>query len=490
MMPSMGSPSSLRSRAVKGGRWSLVEGTSVQLLSMAGTVVLVRILSPAEYGAIAALFVLAGLAELVVDSGFGLSLMRRPELDESYLSSVFWFICAVGAITATALIAIRGNAAEIVGAPTISQFIPMLVLSLAFSWITIVPRNLLSRRFEFKRLAQATIAGQLVYLAVSVGLAVSGFGVWSVVIGRVVKAGVMAVAIFLMAGWLPVARASVKDLRSEVSFGGPYWASGLLSYLGKNGDYWVVSRLLGSASLGAYFNAFVLPDVVRQRLTGAVQKPLLVTLGEVQTDRIRFATITAEVVNRAVFVAAPALLGLAAITPIAVGIFFGQGWQAVEIPMAVLCGAAVFEVMTVVFNTALTACGYTKSVLLTTTGRLAVLAAGLAGLVLLDGMSLGAVSSAVFLASVSSALFAGSAAVRRTGLRVGSLAVAFKAIAAGFAMAASVRLAMHHLWTPIGVQLVLLTLLGVALYWLFGFILMRSAFHGEVTASFRLLRGG
>ena len=69
----------LGARAVSGARW-LVAGQGVtEVVALASTIALARLVSPTEYGYAAAAIIFPTLAEVLLDQGFGLSLVRRAD---------------------------------------------------------------------------------------------------------------------------------------------------------------------------------------------------------------------------------------------------------------------------------------------------------------------------------------------------------------------------------------------------------------------------
>ena len=96
------SPSSMLDVAVEGGRWGATRSLALQVFTVVSTMVLARVLTPAEFGLVAAATVVVTMFSLITRFGFGTSLIRRDKLDADEISTIFWVATGVG-VAATAL---------------------------------------------------------------------------------------------------------------------------------------------------------------------------------------------------------------------------------------------------------------------------------------------------------------------------------------------------------------------------------------------------
>ena len=71
--------------------WKFSERMAAQIVSLIVSVILARLLSPSEYGAISLVTVFITIANVFVTSGFGAALIQKKEADNVDFSTVFYF---------------------------------------------------------------------------------------------------------------------------------------------------------------------------------------------------------------------------------------------------------------------------------------------------------------------------------------------------------------------------------------------------------------
>lgn len=88
----------LRALVFKGVFWSFVNQVGVQLLQLATTAVLARLLVPEDFGLMAMLAIATGFINVIKDFGIGASLVQKKEVDNEEYSTVFWLNLAIGGL--------------------------------------------------------------------------------------------------------------------------------------------------------------------------------------------------------------------------------------------------------------------------------------------------------------------------------------------------------------------------------------------------------
>lgn len=368
----------LRSQAFRGGRWGALESVTSQLLTLATTAVLARLLSPEDFGIVAIATVIVGLFGLVTEAGFTPTIVRRAEIDTDVTSTTFWTALALG-LLASVIAAVSSNPLAVAfgdgsAAPLISVAAWTLVLGMASS----VPKGLLLRNYRYGAVSLIAAASLAAYGVTAMLLATAfEIGAWAIIAGKVVAALVDTSCSFVVARWRPglVFRGSV--LREDLGFNIGFLANRLVGYGAKNLDYWAVGRGLGSGPLGAYYIAYIAPNLVRQRMTWIAQRALLPVFSRMIEDPVRLVRAYLAVYRFTALVALPALVGLALVADGAVLLVFGSDWAQASSPMAILAAAASIEALHPVNATLFVSQGRPSLNLLVNAVRIVTLIVGL-----------------------------------------------------------------------------------------------------------------
>jgi O-antigen/teichoic acid export membrane protein len=370
---------SMRQAAFSGARWGVFASIVEQFGTIASTALLARLLTPADFGIVTAATVAVGLFEVFTRLGFGAALVNRKTVDDRVASTTFWLALAVGFLVSGLVAAASPLLAQAVGKPEAAPYVAVGSLVIAIGQASRVSGSLLMRRLCFKALYMADIASIVAYSGTAIALAVlTDLGPWVIIIGRVVSAMVATIARLIAGHWYPKLMFHVASMREDLRFNLGFITNHLVNFGAKNADYWMLGQTATSAALGSYYIAYVLPNILRQRmtwLTGEILFPVLSRIRD-EPDRMRRAYV--EVMQFLAFVAFPVLLGISLLSEPIVQVFFGPQWLAAVAPLSIIAVAAAIETVTQVATTMFLSQGKPGRSVIVNSSRLLALAAGLA----------------------------------------------------------------------------------------------------------------
>ena len=332
-------PASLTARTVRGFVWAFTGSAGQAVLQIAATIVLARLLSPHEFGSVAAALLVVGLAQLLTQVGVSAALVQRRELADDDVSAAFAFSVLVALVLAIALAVGAPVLSPLVGLPADSGLLPLLAPTLLLAGVAAVPSGLLQRRLRFRPLAVVDlIAAGPATIGVSVALALAGFGAYALAWASVVAGAVTAV------GYLALARpalrlippgVAVARLRPMIGFGAGYSLTQVGNWGAQNADNFVVASMLGTAPLGVYSRAYNLLSQPAAVIGGAADKVLFPAMARVRDEGERLRAAYVRSASLIALVAAPASVLLFVLAPEIVRVLLGPQWEAVVLPLRV-----------------------------------------------------------------------------------------------------------------------------------------------------------
>ncbi|NNF64615.1 MAG: lipopolysaccharide biosynthesis protein [Acidimicrobiia bacterium] len=472
----------LREAALGGGRWVAIENLFLQGLQTVTTLILARVLDEDDFGIIALILLVNGLFVLVTEFGLGAALVQRQErVDDVYLATSFWTSLGLGLIAGGAVAALAGPIAASFNTPEATPFLRFGALALPLGLATSIPSSQLARKLRFKARSLVKMGATTIYLVVTVVLAVVyDLGAWAVVIGWISR-GTFALAASMFASrYWPKLKYSVEILKDDLSFNAGFLGSRVSGYLAKNADYWVVGRFAADGALGQYYIAYVLPSMIRQRITLVVQQSLFPVLSRAMSQLDRFGAAFLQTLQFVTLTTSALLVGLAAVADIAVPVVFGSKWISIVAPTSVLAFSSVFDAQVVVARVVILSAGKPMWNLVLGMVRVAIL-----GVMLIwawEEQTLVAVAIAVLVSSVLGTVAHYAAALRL--LRSSwtpLLKTLLPAVVPSLVMYGGVRVLRGLLADRITIDIIELALLvaaGGALYLGTGYLLHRGAFRG------------
>jgi O-antigen/teichoic acid export membrane protein len=317
---------SLTARGVSGVAWSAGAQVIRLLLSFGSVSVLAHLVPPSGYGLMAMAGTVTYIFDNLRDLGTGVALIQRQQITSTLVSSVFWFNQALGCLLTGASYLAAPYAAAFFREP---QLIPVLQL-IGFNFLaysaTTVPNALLSRQMDFRSLAIAQVLAAILGTAVTLSLAISGYSVWSLVIGGLVTNSATAIGTWILSKWLPGFIFSVSELRRIARFGAALSGFNAVNYLSRNADNIIVGRYLGNGPLGFYQMSYTVMTYPLTVISGMIAQVLSPVFSRLQDDNDRFRSNYCRLSVFVAMVTAPLMLGLFATTKSFVFTLLGPQW--------------------------------------------------------------------------------------------------------------------------------------------------------------------
>jgi PST family polysaccharide transporter len=342
--------------AKHGAVWWVAGESFAQLVAIPTVVVLARLLTPHEFGVVAAANFFSMLGNRIAALGLNAALVRLKEVREEHKSSVLVANLSVGLAIYALLWFAAPTIGRFYGSGEIADVLRVVGVVFVVQPLGSVSMALLSRDLRIRAGAAASLSADVSFALVAIPLAWAGFGYWSLAYAHV-AAAVLATAVRVgLARWWPRSWFSMAAFREVFSFGMGLFTKRLIDYSAQNLDSLIVGRVLGITSLGFYDKAFNTMDRLLRRFTVAPGVSFRI-FALIQDDLPRFRAAYLKVVLSATLLAFPVFAVLALSAREFVLVAFGGQWLPAVVPLQILCGAAALKVLNVYASLAIQASG-------------------------------------------------------------------------------------------------------------------------------------
>jgi O-antigen/teichoic acid export membrane protein len=306
--------------------WSAIDVAGRQGIQFVVTLVLARLLSPAEFGIIGMLSLFIALAGSFVDSGFGSALIQRKQITEADKSSVFYFNAAVGVLMALALFAAAPWISEFYREPILAPLTRWMALNLFINSLGVVQMALLTRSLNFRTSCKAGILASILSGAVAVWMAWRGYGVWSLVAQTLISNAIFTGLIWSWCPWKPILQFRAESLRSLFGFGSRLLASGLLNTFFDRIQLTVFGKAFSAVELGYYTRAFSTQQFPVGLLSAVVNRVTFPVFSQASHDTAMLRRGVQRALVSLMIPTLPMMLGLAVVARPFVLVMFGAKW--------------------------------------------------------------------------------------------------------------------------------------------------------------------
>jgi O-antigen/teichoic acid export membrane protein len=335
--------SEIRSRTVRGLAWTGAGRLGQQVIQFGITVALARLLVPADFGLVGLILVFTGFASVFVDVGLSGAVIQRRELTERHLSTAFWLNVAAGIALSGIVAGLSPLIAAFYGDPSLVALTLAMSANFAVAGVGLVPRALIQRSMNFRRLTFIETAAAAVAGIAAVLGAFAGLGVWSLIMLTLITTFLTTVSLWFATRWRPsriIDRAALRDLWG---FSGGVLGFQTINYWARNFDNLLVGKVLGSAPLGIYsraYNIMLVPISQVNQVTTRVMFPALSRLHE-DPQRVKRAYLRA--VGLIALFTFPAAVGLFVAAEPFVLTLYGPNWSEMILILQILCIPALLQ---------------------------------------------------------------------------------------------------------------------------------------------------
>lgn len=330
----------VRRSMLNGVRWVAGGRAVSELVGFASTIVLARLISPAEFGTAVVALVVAALASVMVINSFASLLIQKPALEPGDAASAVTVNVVVGFALSVLVLVLAGPIASLTGSdsPDLIRLVsPVCVLA----GLNAVPAAMLSRRLDFRTLSIIDVIALAIRVGVSVGLAAGGAAGTAIVAGAV--AGQAATTLGAMLVCRPPApHLRWRAVRGLVSFGAPNAAS-VMAFTGfQNIDYAVIGARLNPTQLAFYYRAFQYSVDYQSRISRILANMAFPVYSRLGDDHAEMRSVRSRVVRVHAAVIFPILAGYAVLAPTLIPWGLGARWSPAVAPSQylVVAGAA------------------------------------------------------------------------------------------------------------------------------------------------------
>lgn len=317
---------STKSKVLSGLVWKFSERISAQLVTLVVSIVLARLLSPEDYGAIAIVNIFIALANVFVVSGFGNSLIQKKCADNVDFSSVFYFSIVMSLVIYAILFFCAPVIADFYNMAILSPVLRVLGLRLVVAGVNSVQHAYVSKHMMFKRFFWSTLFGTLISGIVGIAMAYAGFGIWALVAQYMVNTTVDTIVLWFTVKWRPVLKFSFERLKGLFSYGWKLLASELLSTAYSKFRALIIGKLYTPEAFAFYSKGEHFVSLIVTNVNTSIQSVLFPVMSNVQEKRDNINKLMRRSIKVSGYVMFPLMAGFAVVAEDFVSLILTEKW--------------------------------------------------------------------------------------------------------------------------------------------------------------------
>lgn len=326
----------LTTRVMRGGAWIYGRLIVTSLIHLAAMAILARQLCPAEFGLVALAGVIMRLLVVLGEGGINHYVVYDNEEGRSErVHGAFWLDAVLSSTVAITGLLLIPIAVLIYPEEWLAPILTLLIVRFPMDSLSHVPDALLKKRLSFTPLAIRDGILDLISGTTAVLMAVSGLGLWSLVVPGVIIAPMRFIWGMAQAAWFPKFHFYINHWRRIFRYSSNIIGGNLTTFILNEGDTFLVGKLLGNAALGIYNFAWHTANLINRNVSSVATYVALPALASVNNDLEKMRSAWNRMSALISSMTFPLLIGLFVVADEFILVLYGSKWEKVVLPLRI-----------------------------------------------------------------------------------------------------------------------------------------------------------
>jgi teichuronic acid exporter len=303
---------------------------ATQALRFIATIILSRLLLPAEYGFVALITVFTEYIKIFTDSGVSFAVIRS-DYKHTFYKAVHSIAILIGVILFLLMVGLAFPIAYFYGDKDL--IIPTIVFATVFivQSMQVVPWAIHAKELNFNKIGQVNLIGQVISMGGMIILAYLGFSYWSLIIPQIVMIWIyyfmfnhkLKIKPSFDRRYIIIAFRKTRSLLGNISF------FNSINYWARNADNLIVGKIYGKSDLGIYNRGYQFLTLALNLITGIFGTVLYPSLQKLKESGGNVNKEYTSILGVISILSLPFALPLILIPKWFVLILWGENWMGV-----------------------------------------------------------------------------------------------------------------------------------------------------------------
>jgi len=319
---------------------------------------LARLLSPTEFGIAALSMVFIEIAQVVARCGVVDAIVKSKRFLPFMADTAFFLSVGIGLFFTSIFFVMAPLVAHIYQHTEIEDLIRVMSLIFLLTSLGMVHEGLITRKLGFKTLAVRNFTGTIIGGIVAIAIAFYGYGVWALVVQRLIITLWNTGMVWISYPYRPQLRFSKRAAKQILKFGSSVMSSQFLWVINARIHELIIGYFLSPQAVGYFRIAWRGLEMVVELTLRPISRVAFASFSKFQSDPEKFAKVYSYFILVASMITFPVFLGSSIIAPELVTTIFGKQWFVSGDIMHILCLMALPLTLNIFIGAALGAAGH------------------------------------------------------------------------------------------------------------------------------------
>ena len=329
-----------------GTAWLLTGNLSQRVLEFVFSVILARLLMPADFGVLVTIQIFTGAAGFIAGGGMGQALVRAKIAEKEHFHVVFTLQMAICSLIYLVFFGLAPWFAEWFNNEVYATLLQVSALTFLIRPFRNTAQSKLTRDMRFKALAIINVAGLLSTSTISVILALMNHGPWSLVLGGLFGSIIRTCILMLVSKNYPRFRYDKEIAQSLGTIGIRFSVNDIIFYIKSQVPNFLIGKFIGPSMVGLFNKGDSLSELPVKTISGSAYQTVFRTLASTQDNLDQSRYIYFKAITLVCFYTFPFYVGLIWLAEPFIINVYGEKWQMAATPLQVLAVAGMLRCIT------------------------------------------------------------------------------------------------------------------------------------------------
>lgn len=325
--------------------WSFIGRFGYLTVGLLTNIVLVRLLSPNEFGQLGIIMFFIAIGNILTESGLSGALVRKKDVTETDYSTIFIFNLAISIVLVLILCILSKFIANFYKDPQLQYLLIASSAVLIINAFRIVQNTRLIRNLEFKKKATYDLIAILLASVISIILAAKGAGTWALIALQLLLSIFSTLLLWIFVGPLKSFEFSFSSFKGFYKFGMNTTLASILNTGFDNVYQLVLGKYFSIAQTGYYFQAKSLQNIPANIIVMLTSGPIYAVLSKLQDSPEEFNRTYHEITRAFTIITALICLTIFIYAEFIVLLLYGEEWLESATYMKLLIIASFFYIL-------------------------------------------------------------------------------------------------------------------------------------------------
>lgn len=325
--------------------WNTIGRFIPQGMYLITTLILARFLTPQDFGKIGVLTIFLTIANTLMDSGFGGSLINKQKVDKDDYSTIFVFNTTISAILYIVLFCFAPKIENLFNTDGISGIMRLLCLVFLINSWGIIPNTLLIKQLQFKLIMIRNVISTIIASCFGILLAFYDYGAYAIVGYQLMYASLCVIQNYYYTRYRIRFKFEYYRFRQLFSFGFFTTVCNIIDSAYENILTFLFGKYLSVQKAGYLDQAQKLEGTATQSLTTTINNVSFPILVQLRDDLKEFIVEANRITIAVIFLIFPILSLITVFSDTIIEVLYGEEWLPSAKYLSILIFAGYFVII-------------------------------------------------------------------------------------------------------------------------------------------------